>query len=126
MLAGFKDMNAKGKSALNVKLDLKINIAQTYKVLNYEVIVKRGFSVGASSGIGVTNVYGIDNEGLYLQKILEFEGIKFEFSATGIMEVKKTELDKKKKNIVSLGGEIKGEITFLNYKYESPKIHLIS
>ncbi|MDM1551091.1 hypothetical protein [Empedobacter falsenii] len=126
MLAGFKDMNAKGKSALNVKLDLKINIAQTYKVLNYEVIVKRGFSVGASSGIGVTDVYGIDNEGLYLQKILEFEGIKFEFSATGIMEVKKTELDKKKKNIVSLGGEIKGEITFLNYKYESPKIHLIS
>lgn len=88
--------------------------------------MKRGFSVGASSGIGVTDVYGIDNEGLYLQKILEFEGIKFEFSATGIMEVKKTELDKKKKNIVSLGGEIKGEITFLNYKYESPKIHLIS
>lgn len=125
MLAGFKDMNAKGKSALNVKLDLKINIAQTYKVLNYEVMVKRGFSVGASSGIGITDVYGIDKEGLYLQKILEFEGIKFEFSATGIMELNKNK-NNKKESIIKIGGEIKGEITFLNYKYESPKIHLIS
>lgn len=124
MLAGFKDLLAKGKSALQAKIELKINIANTYKVLNYEVIVKRGFSVGASSGIGITDVFGVDNKGFYNQKILDFEGIKFEFSATGIIQVKKEDEGNVKNPLIDIGGEINGEITFLNYTFEAPKLYL--
>ena len=121
MLAGFKDLSAKGKSAVNAKIEFKINIAQTYKVLKYEVIVQRGFSAGASSGLGITDNFGVDSQGFYSQKILEFEGIKFEFSATGIVQVK---AGKEKDPLFDLGGEINGEITFLDYKFEAPKMYL--
>ena len=123
MLAGFKDMSAKGKSAITVAIEFKINIANSFKIMNYEVIVKRGFSVGASSGLGITDNFGVDNQGFYNQKILEFEGIKFEFSATGIVQVNKNK-NNRKDSLFDLGGEINGEITFLNYKFEAPKMYL--
>jgi hypothetical protein len=125
MLAGFKDMSGKGKSAINAKIEFKINIANSFKIMNYEVIVKRGFSAGASSGLGITDNFGVDSQGFYSQKILEFEGIKFEFSATGIVQVVEgAEGNKKKKPLFDLSGEIKGEITFLDYKFEAPKMYL--
>lgn len=126
MLAGFKNLATKGKASIQVKLEFKVNIANTFKAMRYEVIVKRGFSLGASSGIGITQLYGIDNKGFYLQKVLEFEGIKFEFSATGVVQVKKGQSGNKKDPLLNLGGEINGEITFLDYKYESQKIYFNS
>lgn len=128
MLAGFKDLYATGKQSLKVEIEFKINIANTYKMLKYEVIIKRGFSVGASSGIGITDKFGVDSQGLYNQKILEFEGIKFEFSATGIIQIKEGNSGEKRGEdpLLDLGGKIKGEITFLNYKYETPRFYLNS
>ncbi len=121
-LAGFKDFNLKGKSAIQAEIKLELLISNTWKAFSYEVIVKRGFGGGVKAGLGITDLYGIDKEGIYVQKILEFEGITLSFSATGVFKVVK-ESGNRKAPIMGVGGEIKGEITFLNQKFETPKIY---
>jgi len=127
-LAGFKEIKAKGKTSIKTALEFKINIANTYKTLGYEAILQLGFGAGAEAGIGVTDFYGIDNKGFFAKKELEFEGIKLSFSATGIAQFKKGDSVnlKNKKPLFEIGGSIEGEVTFLNYKFETDKIYLIS
>ncbi|KIC00019.1 hypothetical protein OA88_18895 [Flavobacterium sp. JRM] len=127
-LAGFKEINAKGKTSIKTALEFKINIANTYKTLGYEAILQLGFGAGAEAGIGVTDFYGIDNKGFFAKKELEFEGIKLSFSATGIAQFKKGDSVnlKNSKPLFEIGGSIEGEVTFLNYKFETDKIYLIS
>ena len=127
-LAGFKEIKAKGKTSIKTALEFKINIANTYKTLGYEAILQLGFGAGAEAGIGVTDFYGIDNKGFFAKKELEFEGIKLSFSATGIAQFKKGDSVnlKNKKPLFEIAGSIEGEITFLNYKFETDKIYLIS
>lgn len=82
-LAGFKDFKEKGKSAIKSKIELKLNINNSYKIMKYEIIKKLGFGTAAEIGLGITDLYGVDISGIYIQKILEFEGIKISFSVTG-------------------------------------------
>jgi hypothetical protein len=121
-LAGFKDFNVKGKSAIEAEIKLELLISNTWKAFSYEVIVKRGFGGGVKAGLGITDLFGVDNEGIYVQKILEFEGITLSFSATGVFKIVK-ESGNRKAPVIDVGGEIEGEITFLNHKFETPKIY---
>lgn len=127
-LAGFKEIKSKGKTSIKTVLEFKINIANTYKTLGYEAILQLGFGAGAEAGIGITDFYGIDSKGFFAKKELEFEGIKLSFSATGIVQLKEQDSGnlKKNKSLFEIGGSIEGEITFLNYKFETDKIYLIS
>ncbi|MDM1409134.1 hypothetical protein, partial [Myroides sp. DF42-4-2] len=81
MLAGFKDISAKGGASIQVKLELKLNLSSTKQILNYKAIAKLGFSAGASSGLGTNFSLGVDRKGVYMQTELIFEGILLEFSA---------------------------------------------
>lgn len=127
-LAGFKEIKSKGKTSIKTVLEFKINIANTYKTLGYEAILQLGFGAGAEAGIGITDFYGIDSKGFFAKKELEFEGIKLSFSATGIVQLKEQDSGnlKKNKSLFEIGGSTEGEITFLNYKFETDKIYLIS
>jgi hypothetical protein len=121
-LAGFKDFNVKGKNAIAAKIELKINLNNSYRVMKYEVIAKRGFGTSAEIGLGIFDLYGIDNSGIYGQKILEFEGVKISYSATGELNLNKKN-GNKKKSLLTVGGSIDGEIVLLNQKIETPKIY---
>jgi hypothetical protein len=121
-LAGFKDFDVKGKSALEAEIKLELLISNTWKAFSYEVIVKRGFGGGVKAGLGITDLFGVDKEGIYVQKILEFEGITLSFSATGVFKVVK-ESGNRKAPIIDVGGKIEGKVTFLNHKFETPKIY---
>ncbi|WP_374172423.1 hypothetical protein [Flavobacterium tructae] len=123
MLAGFKDFNIKGKSTIQTNIILELRLNNSIKLGKFEVLVKRGLSTGASVGLGIEDVYGVDNSGIYVKKDLVFEGIKFSFEAEGSAELGKQE-GKRKKSMLKLGGKITGEITMLAHTFSTDKMYI--
>lgn len=123
MLAGFKDFNVKGKSAIQTEIILELKLNNSIKLGKFEVLVKRGVSAGASIGLGIEDVYGVDNSGIYIKKDLVFEGIKFAFEAEGSAELG-TQEGKRKKSMLKLGGKITGEITMLAHTFSTDKMYI--
>jgi hypothetical protein len=124
MLAGFKDFNVKGKSAIQTEIILELKLNNSIKLGKFEVLVKRGVSAGASIGLGIEDVYGVDGSGIYIKKDLVFEGIKFSFEAEGSAELGTQEGKRKKKSMFKLGGEITGEITMLAHTFSTDKMYI--
>ena len=124
MLAGFKDFNVKGKSAIQTEIILELKLNNSIKLGKFEVLVKRGVSAGASIGLGIEDVYGVDGSGIYIKKDLVFEGIKFSFEAEGSAELGTQEGKRKKKSMFKLGGKITGEITMLAHTFSTDKMYI--
>lgn len=122
-LAGFKDFNVKGKSSIQSEIILELRLNNSLKLGKFEILVKRGVSTGASIGLGIEDIYGIDMNGIYVQKNLVFEGIKFSFEAEGSAELGKEE-GKRKKSMLKIGGKISGEITMLAHTFSTDKIYI--
>ncbi|MDM1044647.1 hypothetical protein HX004_06175 [Myroides sp. 1354] len=123
MLAGFKNIQAKGKTALTVELQLKIRIAKTLKVLRFGVLLDLNIIGSGKIGLGMIDSFGCDAYGVYTQKTLEFEGIHLEFSATLEVKVKKDKITKKQKKTVP-EIEYKVSIHFGAYTHTTPKHYL--
>lgn len=122
-LAGFKDFNVKGKSGIKAEIILELKLNNSMKLGKFEILAKRDLSTGASIGLGIEDLYGIDNNGIYIKKDLVFEGIKFSFKAEGSIELAKKER-KRRENMVKLGGKVSGEITMLAHTFSTNKIYL--
>lgn len=122
MLAGFKDLSAKGKSALQAEVKLELKIAKSMKVAKFAAVVKLGFSAGASIGLGIIDNFGVDAKGVYIQKDLAFEGIKLSFEAEGSGELT-SETGKRKKTLVKVSKKIEGEITMLSHTFSTDKMY---
>jgi hypothetical protein len=123
MLAGFKDFNVKGKSAIACKIEIELRLNNSVKFLGFEAYAKRGVLAGAGIGLGVEDTFGVDAVGIYTKKDLIFEGIKFYFEAEANAGLTKVG-GKKKKSIINLGGKISGEITMLAHTFSTDKIYL--
>ena len=121
-LAGFKDFNVKGKSGISVQLLIDLKIVNSIGAFSYEIVVDRGINGSVGSGLGIEDLYGVDNNGIYLQKNLIFEGIKLKGGLTAKFDINK-KVKLKKKNIASVGGSLEGEITLVAHSFKTPKIY---
>ena len=126
MLAGFKDMSAKGKSAIQAEISLKIKLNNKIKFWGVEAYRKLGFGLAGSVGLGIQDNFGVDNSGLYIQKDLIFEGIKLKFEAEANAGIRngKDEDDDEDETLFDIGGKIDGEITLLAHTFSTDKIYL--
>lgn len=122
MLAGFKNLSAKGKSAMQAEVKLELKLAKSIKVAKFAAVVRLGFSAGASIGLGIEDNFGVDNIGVYIQKDLVFEGIKLSFEAEGSGELT-SETGDRKKTLASVSKKIEGEITMLAHTFSTDKIY---
>lgn len=122
MLAGFKDLSAKGKSAMQAEVKLELKIAKSMKVAKFAAVVRLGFSAGASIGLGIEDYFGVDYKGVYVKKELAFEGIKLSFEAEGSGELT-SETGKRKKTYAKVSRKIEGEITMLAHTFSTDKIY---
>ncbi|OXA94093.1 hypothetical protein [Flavobacterium hercynium] len=126
-LAGFKEFHKAGRSSIRTAIEFKINISNKYKTLGYETIASFEYNGTAEAVIGVKDWYGIDENGFFVKTKIEFEGIKLSFSATGTIFIINDEYDKKQnKPILDAKKEYKGDITFLQWDYQTDKIYLLS
>lgn len=126
MLAGFKDISAKGGASIQVKLELKLNLSSTKQILNYKAIAKLGFSAGASSGLGTNFSLGVDRKGVYMQTELIFEGILLEFSAMIAVELRKEKDNIKAEKVAGYKKEMEGKTTFAEWNGKTDKFYLKS
>lgn len=123
MLAGFKDLAAKGKSAVKARIEMELRLVNSVKFLSYEAYVKRGVLAGAEIGLGIQDIFGVDSTGVYIQKELLFEGIKLNFEAEADAGLTRVEGENKEK-LMNLGGKLEGEITMLAHTFTTGKIYL--
>jgi hypothetical protein len=121
-LAGFKDFNTKGKSGLSVELLIDLKIVNSIGAFSYEVVIDREINGSVGSGLGIEDLYGVDSNGIYVQKNLIFEGIKLKGGLTAKFDINKN-VKPKKKNIASIGGSLEGEITLVAHTFKTPKFY---
>lgn len=121
-LAGFKDFDTKGTSSLSVELLIDLKLVNTLSAFSYEIVVDRGINGSVGSGLGIEDLYGIDVNGIYLQKNLVFEGVKLKGGLTAKFDINKKTRPKKDK-IASVGGALEGEITLIDHTFKTPKIY---
>lgn len=125
LVIGPKSVDAKCKASIQLSILFKVNIAKETHILNTKLILELGFSLEGKTGLGIQTEIGMDNAGFYSQDTLIFEGITFDFKATGIVykrNEKGSKKDKKDKKVL-LGTEISGSITLLECKTPLPKIY---
>lgn len=123
--AGFKEVNAKGKTSMQAELKLSLKLKKTNEVLGWQVISELGIGIGGSIGLGIENKYGVDRSGFYVQKNIIFEGIVIEGNATARLQVKKNSRLKDKNSGFNGGGNLDFEITMLSHTFTTDKIYLI-
>lgn len=127
LLAGFKEATAKSATSVQAGLIIELKLKTAIVTGKYEVVGNLGFGAAAQVGMGTEDLYGVDNNGIYLQKKLLFEGIKLSFEVVAESKVNKLKVDEKgnveRDEIFGIGGKIEGEVTLAQHTFETPKIY---
>lgn len=96
-LAGAKKLETKSKGSLQLKLELKVYSENQWNVIGYEVVIAHGYGASTQVGLGMTTLFGIDTEGVYIENILEFEGLKIDVDAISKLVFKKEKIPNNRK-----------------------------
>ncbi|OXG07724.1 hypothetical protein BC749_101157 [Flavobacterium araucananum] len=128
VLAGPQKITAKGDAHITAGVELSINIKGELVVGKYTSVAEVGVGAKGEVGLGIVGTLGVDDEGIWTQSSLVFDGIKLTFTAIIGARVKKKILKKDGtvEEIEIVGGESKVEIeiTMLEHTFESDKFYL--
>jgi len=127
-LAGPQKIIAKGDAHITAGVEISINIKGKLVVEKYTSVAEVGVGAKGEVGLGIVGTLGVDDQGIWMQSSLVFDGIKLTFTAVIGARVKKKIIKKDGtiEEIEIVGGESKVEIeiTMLEHTFESDKFYL--
>lgn len=127
-LAGDKKITAKGDAHITAGVQISINIKGEIISGKYTALAEVGVGGTGEVGLGIIGNLGIDDQGIWMQSSLAFDGIKLTFTAVIKGEIKKKRVKKDGtiETVKIAGGEskIEIEITMLEHTFESDKFYL--
>ncbi|HEX8576630.1 MAG TPA: hypothetical protein VF677_10100 [Flavobacterium sp.] len=125
---GSKSITSKGEAHITAGVEISIMIVGKVMKGRYEAIATVGVGGTGEVGLGLEGSLGVDDQGIWLQTSLIFDGIKLSFEATAEVKVKKRSVKpdgtEESSDIFESGGKIEGEITLLNHSFESDKFYI--
>lgn len=127
-LAGDQKVTAKGDAHITAGVEISIKIEGKVTSGQYTAIAKVGVGATGEVGLGIIGNVGVDDQGVWMQSSLAFDGIKLSFEAIFGAKITKDKVNKDGtvEKLEILGGESKFEIqiTMLEHTLESDKFYL--
>lgn len=127
-LAGPQKIIAKGDAHITAGVEISINIKGKIISGKYTAVAEVGVGAKGEVGLGIVGTLGVDDQGIWMQSSLVFDGIKLTFTAVIGAKVKKEVLQKdgtvKEVDIIDGESKVEIEITMLEHTFESDKFYL--
>jgi len=128
MVAGDKKVTAKGDAHITTGVEISIKIEGKITNGSYTAVAAVGVGAKGEVGLGIIGNLGIDDQGVWMQSSLAFDGIKLTFEAVVSGKVTKERVlkDGTIEKVEVVGGEskIEVEITMFAHTFESNKFYL--
>ncbi|MBC5837476.1 hypothetical protein [Flavobacterium muglaense] len=112
-LAGSQEASIKGDAHITAGVDISIKIEGIKTSGKFTAVAEVGIGASGEVGFGITTTLGVDDQGVWSQSSLIFDGLKITFTAVIAGKVTKERVNKDgiTEEVEIVGGESKVEVT---------------